>query len=203
MPQSRREKRIDIRNRPVFGRSDERVVALARTYIEKLNLPVDDLRVTTDRAEYSHWLGRRISSSYGGAYCYLHREGIHAILINLDRIRTDSPRALEVVVAEELVHMRDHLDGDHRRHAKHGYDRIARRVSALTGASGEEIRSALRPVERRPYRYIYECPNCGMRVPRKRRGTWSCARCSSRFDPRYVLRIVEEIGSASTTSNVQ
>jgi predicted SprT family Zn-dependent metalloprotease len=133
----------------------------------------------------------------------MHREGFHAILINLERIDLSLPRALEVVVAEELVHMRDHLDGDRRRHAKHGYDRIAHRVSELTGASLEEIRSALIPVKRRPYRYVYACPGCGVRVPRKRRGTWSCARCSPKFDQRYVLRIVEDLASMDEAANVQ
>jgi predicted SprT family Zn-dependent metalloprotease len=189
--------------RPVLEECDPRVVPLVERYIAVLSLPTERLRVTTDRGEYSSWLGRRVSSAYGGAYCFMHREGIHAILINLERIDLSAPRALEVVVAEELVHMRDHLDGDRRRHAMHGYDRIAHRVAALTGASLEEIRSALIPVERRPYRYIYACPGCGIRVPRKRRGTWSCAQCSPSFDPRFVLRIVEDVASIEGAANVQ
>lgn len=203
MAQSRTANRADLESRPVYADCDQRVVAIARRFVDELALPADRLRMTTDRSEFGSWLGRRISSSYGGAYCFLHREEMHAVLINLERIDTSAPRALEVVVAEELIHMRDHLDGDHRRHAKHGHDRIARRVSALTGASLDEIRSALVPVQRRPYRYIYACPNCGVRVPRKRRGTWSCSRCSPGFDPRFVLRIIEDLAATGDPANVQ
>ena len=184
---------VDPRPRTVFGSADGRVVGHVEDYARRLDVPLDDLRVTTDRAEFGDWLGRRVSSSYGGAYVFLRHVGIHAILINLERIDTSGPRNVELVVAEELVHMRDHLDGDHRRHAKHGHDRIAHRVAGLTGASLEEIRSVLLPVKRRPYRYIYACPRCDVRVPRKRKGTWSCGRCSPTFDRRFVLRIVEEL----------
>lgn len=196
-------KRVDPSPRSLFGASDDRVRPLVQRYVAVLELPVERLRVTTDRAEFSSWLGRRVPSSYGGAYVHLRHAGIHAVLINLERIDTSAPSAIEVVVAEELIHMRDHLDGDHRRHARHGYDRIAHKVAALTGASLEEIRGALLPVTPRPYRYVYECPSCQVRVPRKRKGTWSCGRCSPRFDRRFVLRIVEELPAATSGGDVQ
>ena len=137
---------------------DEQVANLINRYVDRLGLPTEHLWITTNRATYSAWLGRKIPSAYGGAYCFLRHRNLHAILIHLERIDLDQPQALEVVVAEELVHMRDHLDGDRRRHAKHGHDRIAYRVAELTGATLGEIRSALLPVKRRPPRYIYECP---------------------------------------------
>lgn len=163
---------------------------LMQRYIRLLGLPVDRLRVTTDRAVFQEWLGRRVRSSIGGAYAFVPRTDEHLILINLPRIDRSQPRALEVVVAEELIHMRDRLNGDLRRHAKHGHDRIAHRVAALTGASLDEIRGALLPVSRRPARYLYGCPNCGAPVPRSRKGTWSCARCAPRFDRRFILQPV-------------
>jgi ribosomal protein L37AE/L43A len=163
---------------------------LLQRYISLLDLPVDRLRVTTDRAVFEGWLGRRVRSSIGGAYAFVPRRDEHLILINLPRIDRSQPRALEVVVAEELVHMRDRLDGDLRRHAKHGYDRIAYRVAGLTGASLEEIRSALMPIARRPARYLYGCPNCGASVPRRRKGIWSCGRCAPTFDRRFILQAV-------------
>ncbi|MGH2615656.1 MAG: hypothetical protein ACRDJC_10490 [Thermomicrobiales bacterium] len=163
---------------------------LLERYVARLELPVDRLRITTDRPVFERWLGRRVRASIGGAYAFVPRTGEHLILINLPRIDLTRPRSLEVVVAEELVHMRDRLDGDLRRHAKHGHDRIARRVSALTGASLEEIRGALRPISRRPARYLYACPNCGTAVPRRKTGTWSCGQCAPRFDARFVLQPV-------------
>lgn len=163
---------------------------LLQRYITLLALPVDRMRVTTDRSVFEAWLGRRVVASIGGAYAFVPRVNEHLILINLSRIDQSQPRALEVVVAEELVHMRDRLDGDLRRHAKHGYDRIAYRVADLTGASLEEVRGALLPISRRPPRYVYQCPSCGVSVPRRKKGTWSCGRCAPRFDRRFVLQAV-------------
>jgi hypothetical protein len=87
------------------------------------------------------------------------------------------------------LHMRDRLDGDLRRHAKHGHDRIAHRVSGLTGATPEEIRASVLPLARRPARYVYGCPTCGVQVPRHRQGRWSCGRCAPRFDPNFLLQL--------------
>ncbi len=174
---------------------DEETIHLLLHYVVRLSLPTGQLKVTTSRATYGGWLGRSIPSTYGGAYAFLTRTKEHAVLIHLERIDRSKPRALEVVVAEELVHMRDRLDGDLRRHAKHGHDRIAHNVAALTGASLDEIRSALLPVNRRPLRYTYECPTCRGQVRRRVRGTWSCSRCSSRFDRRHVLRLVADDGA--------
>ncbi len=177
----------------ILDQCDTRLCELVHHYSRLLDLPVDGLMVTTSRLTYRSWIGRSIPSAYGGAYCCLRRTGQHAVLINLERIDQEQPRAIEIVVAEELIHMRDRIDGDTRRHAHHGYDRIAHRVAALTGASLDDIRSTLKPVARRPVKYLYQCPGCGLTVGRRRKGTWSCARCAPRFDRRYQMRIVEEI----------
>ena len=169
---------------------DELTCRLVQRYVALLDLPTDQLRITTSRSEFESWLGRRVRSSIGGAYAYSPRRQEHLVLINLPRINQANPKSLEVVVAEELIHMRDRLDGDLRRHAKHGYDRIAHRVALLTGSTLEEVRDALLPAERRPPKYLYACPACGMEVPRRTKGTWSCGRCSSRFDRRFVLALV-------------
>lgn len=172
----------------------EPVRSLAITYLDRLQLPSDHLLITVDKREFESWLGRRVSSSIGGAYIFLRKRNRHAVLINLPRIDLDQPKALEIVVCEELVHMRDWIDGDRRGHAKHGHDRIAWRVAELTGASIEEVRSPLLPVKRRPFKYVYGCPGCGRTVRRRRKGRWSCGACSPLYDPRYELRIVEELG---------
>jgi predicted SprT family Zn-dependent metalloprotease len=173
----------------------EETRTLVQRYVARLELPTDRLRVTTERRDFERWLGRRVRSSIGGAYAFAPASGDHLILINLPRIDHSRPRSLEVVVAEELLHMRDRLDGDFRRHAKHGYDRIAHRVSTLTGATLEEIRASLVPPMRRPARYLYRCPSCGVRFPRQKQGTWSCGRCAPRFDPRFILRLQSPSGA--------
>ena len=172
--------------------TDEETLRHLNRYIDLLDLPRDIMRVTTQRAMFARWIGRRLDNSYGGAYVYLSLVQEHAIFINLEKIDRSQPRALEVVVAEELVHMRDRLDGDLRGHAKHGYDRIAHRVAEITGASLEEIRSALLPPKRRAPRFLYRCPGCGSLVARRSKGTWSCSRCSPRFDPRFILELIGE-----------
>lgn len=162
-------------------------------YVRVFALEGMPLVVTTERAVFEGWLGRRVDAAIGGAYVFDRRRKRHAILINLPRIDRLKSKALEIVVAEELMHMRDWIDGDRRRHAKHGYDRIAYRVAELTGASLEEVRTCLLPRERRPIRYLYRCPGCDRSVERRRRGTWSCARCSPSFDPRFVLRLERDL----------
>lgn len=165
---------------------------LIEKYVELLQLPTTNLRITSNRKTFETWLGRRVSGSIGGAYAYLTSKREHLVLINLSRIDRSRPRSVEVVVAEELIHMRDRLDGDLRRHAKHGYDRIAYRVAAITGATLEEVRGCLLPKATRPLRYVYACPKCNLTVRRRRQGVWSCGRCSRRFDPRLVLRLIRD-----------
>ena len=164
-------------------------------YLALLELPANNLRVTTERRVFESWLGRRVRASIGGAYAFVPQTGDHLILINVPRIDQSRPRSLEVVVAEELVHMRDRLDGDFRRHAKHGHDRIARRVSSLTGATLEEIRAALLPTARRQARFMYQCPHCSIAIPRHKEGVWSCGKCAPRFDARFILRLQQVRGA--------
>jgi hypothetical protein len=176
----------------LFEVDDAETNQLIEKYVARLQLPTAHLRITTSRKTFEGWLGRRISGSIGGAYAYSTTKREHLILINLPRIDRSRPRSVEIVVAEELIHMRDRLDGDLRRHAKHGYDRIAHRVAAMTGASLGEIRGCLLPKAARPLRYVYACPKCNLTVRRRRQGVWSCGRCSRRFDPKLVLRLVSD-----------
>jgi hypothetical protein len=175
---------------------DDETIRLVVQYVARLRLPTDRLKVTTTRATYARWIKRQVGSAVGGAYVFVPRSREHVVLINLPRIDRRKPKAVEIIVAEELLHMRDAIDGDRRRHAKHGYDRIAYRVAEMTGASLEDVRTCLIPVARRPFRYVYACPSCGLLVRRRVRGTWSCRRCSPVFDPRFVLRLTDkEIGA--------
>ena len=67
---------------------------------------------------------------------------------------------------------------------------LAEELRVAMGADLEEIRAALIAPRRRPARYTYACPGCGITVPRQKKGTWSCGRCSPRFDERFVLRLI-------------
>ena len=166
------------------------IVAYVHQYIAALDLPPEGLWITDSRHTFNSWVGRPVGGSIGGAYVYHPGRDKHLILINLKRIDTSQPKSLEIVVAEELLHMRHRLDGDRRRHARHGYDRIAVQVARLTGATLEEIRGCLKPAKRRSHKYVYACPNCRTEVPRRKTGVWSCARCSPTFDRRYQLQVV-------------
>lgn len=47
---------------------------------------------------------------------------------------------------------------------------------------------------RRPYKYLYRCVNGHEMRTRKRISGHSCARCSPRWHPRFVLRLERELG---------
>lgn len=178
--------------------TDRETRVLLGRYLIEFRLDQETLWVTTDRAAFQQKLGRRVSAAIGGAYVFHKAAKTHLVLINLPRIDRSQRKAVEIVVAEELMHMRDWIDGDRRRHAKHGYDRIAVRVASLTGATMDEVRGCLLNVARRPMRYVYRCPSCRRTIERRRRGVWSCASCSPQFDARFVLELVADRGPADT-----
>jgi predicted SprT family Zn-dependent metalloprotease len=169
------------------------VVQLMEQYGSRFGLLAEPLLITTSRRVFGRWLGRRIPSAYGGAYVHLSHSNTHAILINLERIDHRRSKSLEIVIAEELMHMRDWLDNDRRRHARHGHDRIALRVARVTGATLDEVRGALIPVQPRGYRYVYTCPNCGRSMMRKRTGHWACRPCWEQFGKKYLLHVTENL----------
>jgi hypothetical protein len=43
------------------------------------------------------------------------------------------------------------------------------------------------PMPRRPYKWVYACPACGVEVKTRRKVDLSCGKCSRRWDPRYRL----------------
>lgn len=178
---------------------DAETKALLRRYLAVFRLEREPIWMTTELTAFQRRLGRRVNAAIGGAYVFQRSTKTHLVLINLPRIDRAQPRALEIVVAEELMHLRDWIDGDRRRHAKHGYDRIAVRVAELTGATMDEVRGCLLPVNRRPTRYTYRCPACRRTIERRRRGVWSCAMCSPKFDRRFVLELVADRGPAGAS----
>ena len=86
------------------------------------------------------------------------------------------PQDLEDTLKHEMIHIR------HYRH-----DAGFRAEAARIGAS---MRAREHADLRRPPKYIYVCPGCGMEYPRQKRLVMaSCGRCSRgrRFDPRFKL----------------
>ncbi len=120
----------------------------------------------------------------------------HLIFIEPDM----QPQSIEVTVAHELIHLADRVNGMPRRHRHHGYDSIAADEAAVTGYGLEELRRLLHEEsarrerlrrERRPIRYLYQCPNCGREYPRARRYSHavSCSHCDKSYNPRFQLHL--------------
>src|SRR5438876_10553084 len=186
-------------------------------YWQKLQLAAHELcllAITQDRQEYVLWTGKRLNTMTLGCYCYIpalsllsarqrktagyeeqmkHR---HIIFIEPDM----QPKSIEVTVAHELIHLADRVNGTPRRHHHHGYDAIAADEAAITGYGLEELRRLLHEEsvgregmrrQRRPIRYLYECPNCGKQYPRTRRYAQavSCSNCDKTYNPRYRLAL--------------
>lgn len=120
----------------------------------------------------------------------------HLIFIEPDM----QPQAIEVTVAHELIHLADRVQGAPRRHRHHGYDSIAADEAAITGYGLEALRRLLfeesarresQRRQRRPIRYVYECPRCGKEYPRTRRYSQavSCSACDKSYNPCYKLAL--------------
>lgn len=201
----------------------EMVVAWLDYYWHKLQLPereLSHLAITQERREFTRWSGKRLNALALGCYCYLppavSRRALLAPLPTAELKRTVpghrhlifiepdmQPRAIEVTVAHELIHLADRINGTPRRHRHHGYDSIAADEAAVTGYTLEELRRLLneesqrRDARRRasrPIRYLYECPRCGKEYPRTRRYSQavSCSSCDKRYNPLFRLRLKAE-----------
>ncbi len=131
--------------------------------------------------------------------CPLQPGHRHLIFIEPDM----QPQSIEVTVAHELIHLADRINGTPRRHRHHGYDAIAADEAAITGYELEELRRLLHEEsarrerqrrERRPIRYLYQCPNCGREYPRARRYSHavSCSHCDKSYNPRFRLQLKTE-----------
>ena len=189
-------------------------------YWKKLKLPEAELSrvaITQDRQEYMQWTGKRLNVLVLGCYCYLPpqplartrsarqmlfpREDVQTSHRHLIFIEPDmQPKSIEVTVAHELIHLADRVRGTPRRHRHHGYDSIAADEAAVTGYDLEDLRRLLHEEsahreqlrrQRRPIRYLYECPNCGKQYPRARRYSQavSCSSCDKTYNPLYRLAL--------------
>ena len=168
-------------------------------YWQKLQLPAHELSrlaITQDRSEYTRWTGKRLNTMVLGCYCYLPAPHRHLIFVEPGM----QPQSIEVTVAHELIHLADRVHGTPRRHRHHGYDSIAADEAAITGYPLEDLRRLLHEEslrrehirrERRPIRYLYECPSCGKQYPRARRYSHSvsCSNCDKKYNPNYKLQL--------------
>ncbi len=142
-----------------------------------------------------HGSSQAHSSSNDGTPSQLHGPSHrHLIFIEPDM----QAKSIEVTVAHELIHLADRVNGTPRRHRHHGFDSIAADEAAVTGYPLDELRHLLHEEsnrreslrrERRPIRYLYECPNCGKEYPRARRYSQSvsCSSCDKSYNPRFRL----------------
>ncbi len=200
---------------PVIGGDQATIQYWLTHYWQKLHLSdceLNLLAITQGRKEYMLWTGKRLNSMALGCYCYvpasllpgrsrkplsalveapMHR---HLIFIESDM----QPKSIEVTIAHELIHLADRVNGTPRRHRHHGYDSIADDEAAITGYPVEDLRALLHEEsarreqvrrERRPIRYVYECPGCGKKYPRTRKYSQSvsCSSCDKNYNPRYRL----------------
>lgn len=122
----------------------------------------------------------------------------HLIFVEPDLL----PLGIEVTVAHELIHLSDRVQGNPRKHHCHGYDSISVDEAAITGRDPEVLRELLREEtarreaalrQRRPYRYLYVCPQCGKEYPRVRRYARpvSCGRCDRQYNPAFLLQLAD------------
>lgn len=188
-------------------------------YWSKLSLPdleLPLLALTQDRQEYTSWTGKRLNTMALGCYCYIPASSTasrgalpaqHRHLIFIDPAM--QPKSIEVTVAHELIHLSDRVQGTPRRHRHHGYDSIAVDEAAITGYAVEDLRVLLREEsvqresarrQRRPIRYVYQCPGCGKEYPRTRRYSQavSCSSCDKVYNPRFSLLLTSKTGDDST-----
>ena len=179
-------------------------------YWQKLQIPLSEralLAITQDRQEFMLWTGKRLNTMALGCYCYVSLANTcsrrivslidsrrHLIFIEPHMV----PQAIEVTVAHELIHLADRVKGTPRRHRHHGYDSIAVDEAAVTGYTLEDLRallheeSAKREIkrrERRPIRYLYECPHCKKKYPRTRKYSHavSCSSCDKSYNSLFKL----------------
>lgn len=181
----------------------------------KLDLPESELSllaITQDRKEFMHWTGKRLNPMILGCYCYLpsrQEDGAHRHMIFVEPDM--QPQAIEVTIAHELIHLSDRVRGNPRRHRHHGHDSIAADEAAVTGYSLEELRQLLHEEsakrehqrrQRRPIRYLYECPSCGKKYPRTRRYSQavSCSSCDKRYNPHFRLQLLRAEGEERKSS---
>jgi predicted SprT family Zn-dependent metalloprotease len=90
------------------------------------------------------------------------------------------PEDITITMLHEMLHL----------HLERGHDNVFNQAAT---ALGVPLKSRGR-ADRRPYKYLYACPNCGIKIKRRIKGDWACAICGNgEYNPRFRLRIVAHL----------
>ncbi|MBU0985377.1 MAG: SprT-like domain-containing protein [candidate division Zixibacteria bacterium] len=139
-----------------------------------------------DRYNWMYFEGRltRPTIEYSGR---MTSAGMYMPRRHLIRIGRKYHEIFSDEVADTLKHEMIHIL--HLRHDA-AFKAEAKRV-------GASVRARSHPALRRPARYLYVCPGCGMEYPRQKRLRMaSCGKCSKggRYDERFKLRLKKPAG---------
>lgn len=160
----------------------ERVsVSVCSTPGERAELPtVEELYRLFDRFNWLYFGGKlpKVKIVYSTRMAAAGSYSTERRLIKMGRRYHEIfPQDIEDTLKHEMIHIIHH-------HHDAAFKREAKRIGATLKAQDH-------PALRRPPKFVYECPCCGMEYPRQKRLIMaSCGKCSAgrRFDPRYKLR---------------
>ncbi len=142
--------------------------------------PVEELYRLFDYYNWKYFGGKlpSVKIEYSNRMTAAGSYSINRKLIRIGRKYHEIfPQDLEDTLKHEMIHIRHH-------HHDAAFKREAERV-------GASLRAREHPLLRRPPKYVYECPGCGLEYPRQKRLVMaSCGKCSRgrKFDPRFKLR---------------
>lgn len=153
------------------GQVDE-VLGLLREEFDRLNCVHFDGRLKPPAIEFS------MRKTFGGYY----QKKAHRIVLSWQAYREHGWNEVVNTFRHEVAHI------VHLHHRREFWE--------LAYSLGVERKYAAAPLtrKRRPARIlVYACPVCGGQIHRRRRiKNSSCARCDSKYNPRYRLVLVRE-----------
>lgn len=90
------------------------------------------------------------------------------------------PQHMEATMLHEMLHL----------HLQRGHDAVFQQTAAALGVPLHAPGIA----PRRPFKYIYACPQCDRQIKRRRKGNWACAVCGQGvYKPEYRLRLIAHL----------
>ena len=110
---------------------------------------------------------------------------VHSVLL-------DDVELLDYVVLHELLHTTRGFRGVRKHRGR--FNEKMRELLGVGEFKRLEERLKAVDIKQRNFRrrYLYSCQGCGRTITRKKRaGNISCAKCDSRYNPKYRLKLVE------------